>query len=123
MFMAMGFASGTSPEAMAKMNSSLGLGDAQVGQKQQTGGGAPGLSGTVEATAGGNHPFTLMLLDQPAPGAVVLNACPMGEDKVFVSTAFYLYGKGAAEAAQKNEPLWKAWMAEHFGAPAEATSA
>ena len=56
-------------------------------------------------------------------GAVVLNACPMGENQVFVSTAFYLYGKGAAEAANKNEPLWKAWMKEHFGAASDAISA
>ena len=84
---------------------------------------APGLSGTVEASHGGNHPFKLLLLDQPAPGAVVLNACPMGENQVFVSTAFYLYGKGAAEAANKNEPLWKAWMKEHCGAASDAISA
>ena len=105
------------------MNGSLGLSDAPVGQKQQTGAGAPGLSGTVEASHGGKHPFKLLLLDQPAPGAVVLNACPMGENQVYLSTAFYLYGKGAAEAAKKNEPLWKAWMQEHFGATSDAVSA
>ena len=123
MFMATGFGSGSSSKVWEKMNGSLGLSDAPVGQKQQTGAGAPGLSGTVEASDGGNHPFKLLLLDQPAPGAVVLNACPMGENQVYVSTAFYLYGKGAAEAAKKNEPLWKAWMKEHFGAAPDAISA
>jgi hypothetical protein len=105
------------------MNGSLGLRDAPVGQKQQTGAGAPRLSGTLEAAHGGNHPFKLLLLDQPAPGAVVFNGCPMGENQVYVSTAFYLYGKGASEAAKKNEPLWRAWMKEQFGAAPDAISA
>lgn len=52
-----------------------------------------------------------------------LNACPMGENQVYLSSAFYLFGKGAAEAAKKNEPLWKAWMQEHFGAVSDAISA
>ena len=116
MVMATGLASGSSSTVWEKMNRSLGLGDVPVGQKQQTGAGAPPLSGTVDASHGGNHPIKLLLLDQPAPGAVVLSACPMGENQVYVSTALYLYGKGAAEAAKKNEPLWKAWMKEHFGA-------
>ena len=123
MFMATGFASGSSSKVWEELNGSLGLSDAPVGQKQQTGAGAPGLSGTVEASDGGNHPFKLLVLDQPAPGAVVLNACPMGENQVYVSTAFYLYGKSAAEAARSNEPLWTAWMKEHFGTATDAISA
>jgi hypothetical protein len=45
----------------------------------------------------------------------------MGE-QVFLSGAFYLYGKSAAEAAQKSEPIWQAWMKEHFGAAPEGSS-
>jgi hypothetical protein len=66
---------------------------------------------------------SILMLDQPAPGAVVINPCPMGENQVYLSTASYLYGKGAVEAAKKNEPLWKAWMTKHFGAALEAISA
>jgi uncharacterized protein YndB with AHSA1/START domain len=121
MFMVTGFASGSSSEAWKKLTGSLGLSDAPVGQRQHTGTGAPELTGVVEAVGGGNHPFKLLLIDQPAPGAVVLNACPMGE-QVFLSSAFYLYGKSAADAAQKNEPLWAAWMKEHFGAAPESSS-
>ena len=79
MFMATGLASGSSSKVWESLNESLGLSDAPVGQKQQTRAGAPGLCGTVEASHGGNHPFKLLLLDQPAPGAVVLSTCPMGE--------------------------------------------
>jgi uncharacterized protein YndB with AHSA1/START domain len=113
MFMATGFGSGSSPKVWERMSGALGLGDAQVGQKHRTGAGAPGLSGTVEASHGGNHPFTLLLLDEPAPGAVVLNACPMGENQVYLSTAFYLYGKGAAEAAKKRLRLHDPRGIEH----------
>ena len=123
MFMATGLGAGSTSDVWDKLNGSLGLGDSTIGQKQQTGVGAPGLSGTVEAAHGGKHAFKLLLLDKPAPGAVVLNVCPMGENQVFVSTSFYLYGKDAAEAAKKNEPLWQEWMQKHFGAPPEATGA
>jgi hypothetical protein len=67
-------------------------------------------------------PFKLLLLDHPAPGAAFVSVCPMGE-QVFLSLAFYLYGKDAADVAKKNEPVWKAWMNEHFGAAAPAISA
>jgi hypothetical protein len=104
------------------LTGSLGLSDAPVGQKQHTGAGAPELTGVVEAVGGGNHSFKLLLLDQPAPGAVVLNTCPMGDDQAMLCGAFYLYGKSAADAAKKNEPLWTAWMKEHFSAAPEGSS-
>jgi uncharacterized protein YndB with AHSA1/START domain len=121
-FMVTGIASGSASDIWEKWLSSLGLRGAPVGARQHTTAGAPELAGTVEATGEGNHPFKLLLLEQPAPGAVFLSACPMGE-QVFLSSAFYLFGKDAAAAASKSEPLWKAWMDEHFGAAAPATTA
>src|SRR5215831_5524009 len=80
LFMTSSMASGSSSKVWEEMNGSLGLSDAPVGQKLRTGAGAPGLSGILEASDGGNHPFKLLLLDLPTPGAVVFNACPMGEN-------------------------------------------
>jgi hypothetical protein len=122
MFMVSGFASGSSSTAWAKMTELLGLREAAVGQTLHRAADAPEFSGTVEATHEGEHPFKLLLLEQPAPGALVINACPMGPDQVFLSGAFYLYGKDAGEAAKKNEPLWKDWMKEHFGGAAGGAS-
>jgi uncharacterized protein YndB with AHSA1/START domain len=123
MFLASGMTSGSSREVWENLNASLGLSDGAVGQKQQTGASVPALSGTVELAHGGHHPSKLVLLEQPAPGAVVFDACPMGENQVYVSTAFYFYGKGAAEAKEKNESLWQAWIKKHFGATQDAISA
>lgn len=120
--MVSGFTSGSCSKAWEKMTGLLGLGDATAGQRLRSVTGAPEFSGTVEATHEGEHPFKLLLLDHPAPGALVFNACPMGEDQVFLSGAFYLYGSGAVEAAKKNEPLWQDWMKQHFGGAAGGAS-
>ena len=120
-FMVTSIAPGSSSTAWEKLTGALGLGEAAVGARQNTKPGAPELSGTVEAAGSGNHPFKLLLLEQPAPGAVFLSACPMGE-QVYLSSAFYLFGKNAADAAKKSEPLWKVWMNQHFGAPTPATT-
>jgi len=115
MFMVTGFGPGPESAAWEKLTRSLGLGNVPVGQRQSTGTGAPAITGMVEAVHEGAHSFKLLLLDQPAPGAAFVSTCPMG-DQVFLSLAFYLYGKSAADAAKKNEPAWKAWMNQHFGA-------
>lgn len=121
-FMVTSIAPGSASKKWEKLISSLGLSEAPVGAAQHTKSGAPELTGTVEATGEGNHPFKILLLEQPAPGAVFLSACPMG-DQVFLSSTFYLFGKNAADAAKKSEPLWKAWMNEHFGAATPAITA
>jgi uncharacterized protein YndB with AHSA1/START domain len=121
MFQVNGIVPGSAPQTWEKLLAASGLSDVPVGQRQSTGAGAPALTGVVEAMGEGNHPFKLLMLESPVPGAAILNACPMGE-QVFLSVAFYLYGDQATAVAAKNEPLWNKWMKEHFGAPDDASN-
>ena len=70
----MGFAPGTEANAWDALTGSLGLGGATLGQRRYTPAGVPPLSGVVEAFREGNQPYELLLLDEPTPGAVFLNA-------------------------------------------------
>jgi hypothetical protein len=85
----------------------------ETGQRRSSSAGAPPLNGVVEAVREGTHPYTLLLLDEPAPGAAFLNACPMG-GQVFMTISFHLFGDRAADAVQRNEPLWQAWMSMQY---------
>jgi hypothetical protein len=38
-----------------------------------------------------------------------------------MAVSFYLYGDRAAGAVARDEPLWRAWMNEHFPSLAEAS--
>ena len=108
---------GVAPEPVSKawdaLTGSLGLGGVTVGQRRNTPAGVPPLSGVVEAIREGNQPYELLLLDEPAPGAVFLNACAMG-GQVYLPISFYLYGDRAAAAVERDEPAWRAWMNAHF---------
>ena len=121
MFQVIGFAPEPDSKAWDALTRSLGLGGATVGQRRNTSEGAPRLTGVVEAVREGSHPYALVLLDEPAPGAAFLNACAMGS-QVFLSISFYFYGERAAAAAAHDEPLWRAWMNEHFPAASEAST-
>jgi uncharacterized protein YndB with AHSA1/START domain len=112
-FQVMGFAPEPESKAWDALTGSLGLGAAAVGQRRNTGAGAPPLAGVVEAIREGTHPYQLLLLDAPAPGAVFLNACAMG-GQVCMPVSFYLYGDRAYATAAREEPLWRAWMQERF---------
>jgi uncharacterized protein YndB with AHSA1/START domain len=112
-FQVMGVTVGRESEAWEALTASLGLGGATVGQRRDSIAGAPPLNGVVEAIREGTHPYTLLLLDEPVPGAAFLSACPMG-GQVLMTISFYLYGDRAADAVQRNEPLWQAWMSEQY---------
>ena len=120
-FQVMGFTAGPESKAWQSVVEPLGLAGAALGQRRRTPGGAPPLAGVIEAVREGQHPFALLLLDEPAPGAVFLNAHGMGS-QAFVAISFYLYGKQAAAIAARDEPLWQAWIAQQFPSAAEATS-
>ena len=120
-FQVMAFAPGPESEAWNALTVSLGLGEATVGQRRKTSDGAPALNGVVEAIREGSHPYALLLLEKPAPGAAFLNACGMGS-QVFMAISFYLYGDGAAAAVARDEALWQAWMAERFPSAGDASS-
>jgi uncharacterized protein YndB with AHSA1/START domain len=111
------FAPGPEASAWSALTGPLGTAGAQVGQRLATSSGAPPLSGQVEAAREGGHPHQLLKLDAPLQGLALLSACGMG-DMVWLSVWLYLYGDQAADAAARQEPLWQAWMAERFPAPA-----
>ena len=109
--------------AWAALVGPLGLADAAVGERRSSQAGAPQLAGQVEQVGQGEYPEELLLrVDEPAPGIAHLFAMPMG-GKVFLSIRFYLYGDQAAAAVAREEPLWQAWMNEHFTAAAPADAA
>ena len=39
---------------------------------------------------------------------------PAGGGSAHASVYTYLFGDGAAEAAARDEPAWRAWMQRHF---------
>ena len=121
-FQVMGIAPGPASKVWEALSDSLGLAGATLGQRRKTPPGAPPLAGVIEGMREGQHPFALLLLDEPAPGAAFLNANPMGS-QAFVAISFYMYGERAAATAARDEPLWHAWMTQHFPAAADASGA
>jgi hypothetical protein len=118
---------GFGPEPKAKaweaLTGLLGLAGAAVGQRVETGSGAPSLAGLVERAGEEAYPEELLLrLDQPAPGVAHLFALPLG-GQVLLSIRLYLYGKQASAVDAQVEPLWQAWVNRHFpGAGATGTA-
>lgn len=55
----------------------------------------------------------LVRLDEPSPGIAHLFAMPMG-DQVYLPIRLYLYSDRATTAVAREEPVWQAWMNEHF---------
>jgi uncharacterized protein YndB with AHSA1/START domain len=91
----------------------LGLAGATTSQRLETPAGVPHLAGVVEHAGPPEWPDLLIRLDAPTTGAAHLFALPMG-GQTYLPVRFYLYGDGAAAAVAREEPVWKAWMAEHF---------
>ena len=97
----------------------LGLAEAGAGRRWSTRGGATPLAGSIERLDDARHMADLRL-DEPAPGLAFLFSHSMGE-RIYVAMTFFLYGDGAAAAAERFEPLWQAWMQERFRAVQEAS--
>ena len=115
-FQLMGTAPEPRAEAWAALTGPLGLAGAAVGERRSSQAGVPSLAGHVERVGEGEYPEELLLrLEEPAPGIGHFFAMSMG-GQVYLSIRFYLYGDQAAAAVAHNEPLWQAWMNEHFAA-------
>lgn len=125
-FQLMGAAPEPKADAWAALLSALGVsGTIAVGQRVQTSGGAPPLAAVVERIGEEAFPEELLLrLVEPCPGLAHLFAMAMG-GQVLLSIRLFLYGGQAAAGAAQAEPVWQAWMKEHFAAPggAEACAA
>ena len=94
----------------------LGVAGASVGQSVKSSGDAPRFAATVEYVSPKASPELTLRLAQPVPGMAHLAATPMG-GKVWVYICLYLYGDGARAAAEREEPLWQAWLERLFPAP------
>jgi uncharacterized protein YndB with AHSA1/START domain len=123
-FQLMGVGAEPKSRAWDALTGSLGLTGAAVGQRVTSSAGAPPLAGLVERAGQPEYPEELLLrLEEPAPGLAHLFAMPMG-GRIYLPIRIYLYGDQAPAAAARAEPLWQAWMSEHFPAPpvGDATS-
>ena len=112
-FTAMAMAAAPAPKAWDALTGSLGLAGIAADQRWQTSAAGIELAGLVDRIRGGEHASAVLRLERPAPGMLVLAACPMGA-QALLSMAFYLYGESAAAAAAREEPRWQAWMAAQF---------
>jgi uncharacterized protein YndB with AHSA1/START domain len=114
----MSAAGGSPSEAWAALAGPLGLADATPGGR--TGPRAPGVppfAGVVErATRMEQGQGLVLRLDEPAPGVALLGAQVCGG--LMASVSLYLFGAGAAAAAKRDEPAWRAWMNQRFPQPA-----
>ena len=113
-FQLTGFAPAPRDAAWRALFKGLGLGTVTTGQRAQSSGAAPDMSGTVERVGEAAYPEELLLrLDAPAPGIAHMFAMDMGE-QVLLSIRFYLYGSTAAGVVVREEPAWQAWLGETF---------
>ena len=121
-FQVMGFASASESQVWDAVTGSLNLAGVTMGERRKAPEGAPPLAGIVERIGEGKEPHVLVLrVDEPAPGIASLFAQTMGP-QVCVMVAFYLYGDEGAAAATRAEPLWQAWLNQHFPAEGNAST-
>jgi uncharacterized protein YndB with AHSA1/START domain len=111
-----GKAAGPVPRAYGELAANLGLpaGAGKGDRVTAAAPGAPALAGVVERAADG---MLTLLLEKPAPGVAFLVAEPAADGTANASVYAYLFGDGAAEAAARDEPAWRAWMQRHFPLP------
>ena len=113
-FQLMGVAPEPKSEAWAALMGWLGLESAGAGQRVRSSQSAPPLAGTVEWAGQPEWPEELLLrLEEPAPGIAHMVPHAMG-GQVYLTIRMYLYGDQAAAAVARAEPVWQAWMSEHF---------
>ena len=112
-------AAGTEAEAWERLTAALGLKGVAAGQGWTASAGVPSLGGVLEH-AGKSPSQALVRLDKPGPGAASLGAIAFG-GATMVTLSLYFYGDQAAGVAEREQPLWQAWMGEHFpsGDPAK----
>ena len=108
----------TPDEGWAILTVGLGIGEMPRvgGRLDATADSTARLAGTVIETGPRR---IILLLDEPAPGTAFLTSEDSG-GLTMVSVWLYLYGPDGAAAARRDDPLWRAWLADR--AEASATS-
>jgi uncharacterized protein YndB with AHSA1/START domain len=113
-FQVMGAAPEPKEAAWAALVAPLGLKGVTVGDRVVSPAGAPRLAGVVAWAGQPAWPEELLLrLDEPAPGIAHVVPHPMG-GQVYLTQRFYLFGDRAEAAVARAEPVWQAWVNEHF---------
>jgi uncharacterized protein YndB with AHSA1/START domain len=111
-----GTAAGPATRAFGDLAAALGLptGAGKGDRVAATAADAPPLAGVVERATGN---MLTLLLEKPAPGVAFAAAEPAADGSAYASVYLYLFGDGAAEAAARDDPAWRAWFQRHFPAP------
>lgn len=94
----------------------LGLLGADDGRAVKSSGDAPRFAGVVEHVAGKANPEITLRLEQPAPGTAHVSLMPMG-GAVYLYVCLYLYGDAGRTVAEREAPVWRAWIERLFPAP------
>jgi len=103
-------------EAWTRIQQSLGLAGASVGQSVKSSGDAPRLAAVLEHL--GSKADCILRLEQPTSGAAYFMVMPMA-GQAYVSLQLYLYGDTAGAIAEREEPVWQSWLDRLFPAPVE----
>ena len=103
---------GTEAEAWHVLTRALGLAGATAGQRPSAPtSGAPPFDGVVRRIGRNKHLEMLVVLEQATSGAALFGVYTWNK-QVIVAISLYLYGPHAAEIVTRDEPLWRAWMAQ-----------
>lgn len=116
-----GSSRGTLQEAWDTLTKKLNLSQASLGEhKEASIDGDLSFSGIVERIdQSRNHYEITLRLDRPAPGVALVGAF-VWDGQAQVAISLYFYGEDADAVAQREEPLWQAWINKHFPSPAAA---
>jgi uncharacterized protein YndB with AHSA1/START domain len=95
------------------LTAALGAGRATPGARVRSASGAPRLTARVEHVGTSEYPELLLRLEEPAPGLVHLFAMSMG-GQVLLPARVFLYGDRAQTLAERELPVWQAWLERLF---------
>ena len=100
--------------AWEELQASVGLGELTQGARvSASGDGAPPLAGIVE---GKLDTMVTLRIDEPAPGLAFVGVGGPDDDTVFAILRAQFFGPGAADIAARDEPVWRALIADRVGA-------
>jgi uncharacterized protein YndB with AHSA1/START domain len=104
---------GPQSRAWDALQAAVGVDDPAVGARvTATAEGAAPLKGVVE---GRLERMITMRLDEPAPGIGFVGIGGPDEETVYAVLRTYFFGPGAEELAARDEPAWRALVAERVG--------
>jgi uncharacterized protein YndB with AHSA1/START domain len=106
----MGNASRPEDQAWEAFTGALGIGDAGPGDRIAVD--QPALAGVVEHTDG---TMITLRIEEPAPGVAIV-AVGGPAEVVYTQLSAALFGADARAVADREQPVWTAWMRERFPA-------